>query len=69
MPRSVLTGKPEDNVVVNLVQKPVASTPFVDRFEYDVPDFENKVVAKLAISKYLGRAIADLPEEARTFIA
>lgn len=69
VPRSVLSGKPEDSVVVNLVQKPIASTPFVDQFEYEEPDFENKVVAKLAISKYLGRAIADLPEEARTFIA
>lgn len=69
VPRSVLSGKPEDSVIVNLVQKPVVSTPFVDRFEYEVPDFENKTVAKLAISKYLGRAIADLPEEARAYIA
>jgi hypothetical protein len=70
VPRSVLTGKPEDTEIINLVpQKPVASTPFVDRFEYEAPDFENRVVAKLAISKYLGRAIADLPEDARQFIA
>jgi hypothetical protein len=70
VPRSVLTGKPEDNVIINLVpQKPVVSTPFVDRFEYEVPEFENKAVAKLTISKYLGRAIADLPEDAREFIA
>lgn len=70
VPRSVLTGKPEDNSIVSLVQQTaVASTPFRDRFEYETPDFDNKSVAKLAIAKYLGRAIADLSEEARQFIA
>jgi hypothetical protein len=70
VPRSVLTGKAEDSTIVNLVQpNPIPSTPFKDRFEYEVPDFENKSVAKLAIAKYLGRAIADLPDDARQFIA
>ncbi|MEZ4536975.1 MAG: IS481 family transposase [Cyanobacteriota/Melainabacteria group bacterium] len=70
VPRSVLTGKPEDSSIVSLVQQTaVPSTPFRDRFEYETPDFDNKSVAKLAIAKYLGRAIADLPDEARQFIA
>ncbi len=69
VPRSVLTGKAEDSQVVSLIQQsPIPSTPFKDRFEYETPEFENKSVAKLAISKYLGRAIAELPEEARQFI-
>lgn len=73
VPLAVLTGKPEDNIVANLAQSSVSkqatSSPFVDRFEYEAPDFDNAVVAKLTISKYLGRAIADLPEDARTYIA
>lgn len=69
VPRSVLSGKPEDSVVINLVKKQTASTPFVDRFEYEAPEFDNSVVAKLAISQYLGKSIADLPEEAKVFIS
>ncbi|MBN8662861.1 MAG: transposase family protein, partial [Candidatus Obscuribacter phosphatis] len=69
VPRSVLTGKAENSQVVSLIQQsPIPSTPFKDRFEYETPEFENKSVAKLAISKCLGRAIAELPEEARQFI-
>jgi hypothetical protein len=69
VPRSVLSGKAEDNTLSNLVQKSVPSRPFVNRFESEAADFENAVVAKLAISQYLGRSIADLSEDAKAFIA
>jgi hypothetical protein len=66
--REVLSGKPEDAVVTNLFKPPIPSKTFVDRFEQEVPNFENTTMAKLAISDYLGRRIADLPDDAKMFI-
>lgn len=67
--REVLSGKSEDSAVISLVKKPVPSSPYVDRFEFETPNFENQVVAKLAISQYLGKSIAELSDEAKAFIS
>jgi len=68
VPRSVLSGKEEDKMTKLVQSPPMPSKPFVDRFEHEEPDFESPVLAKLAISQYLGRSIAELPEDSKSFI-
>lgn len=65
LPRSVVTGKPED--VVFTTPAP-SSIPFSPE-EKEAPDFPDAVHAKLAIAQYLGRPLASLPNEDRAFIA
>lgn len=69
VPRIVLSGKPEDNTLASLVKQAIPSQPFVNRFEPAEPDFQNAVLAKLAIKQYLGTSIADLPADTQAFIA
>jgi hypothetical protein len=66
IPKSALTGL-EDSIPNSLiVHEQLPSVPF--QVEVEEPDFPDASRAKLAIARYLGRDIADLSDEAKTFI-
>lgn len=66
LPRSVVTGLPEELPAADKTPTPHISFP--DPGE-EVPDYPNASTAKLAIAHYLGRPIPSLPSDARTFVA
>lgn len=69
IPKSALTGLGLEEAITNalIVEEQLPSIPF--REDLGPEDFPDAGQAKLAISRYLGRDIPDLPAESRAFIS
>ena len=67
IPKSALTGIEDDIPSTLLTEETVRSIPFPE--EPESTDFASASEARLAIAHYLGRPIANLPDETRSFVS
>jgi len=66
IPKFAMNGVEEAIPTALIAHERIPSIPFPE--DAEEPDFPNASQAKLAISRYLGRDIPDLPAESRAFI-
>ena len=67
LPKSALAGEDEARQTAEII--PLLATPFRDRDPWQEWSYAGELAARRAISRQLGRPLAELSDEARTFIA